>query len=65
MRREVERGSSFGSCLILEVFGVACCCVCKVCILYKKGQWGGKIFGYEKFVGSFEAMLACSCKYCS
>ena len=37
MRKEVERGSS-GLCLILEVFGVACCCVCKVCILYKKGQ---------------------------
>ena len=28
-----------------EVFGVACCCMCK---MYKKGVWRGKVFGYEK-----------------
>ena len=30
-----------------EVFGVACCCVCKVCILYKK-----KVSGEEKSLGT-------------
>ena len=47
-----------------EVFGVACCCVCKVCILYKT-----KVSGEERSLGtknmlyrSYEAMLACSCK---
>ena len=30
-----------------EVFEVACCCVCKVCILYKK-----KVSGEEKSLGT-------------
>ena len=30
-----------------EVFGVVCCCVCKVCILYKK-----KVRGEERPLGT-------------
>ena len=34
-----------------EVFRVACCCVCK------ESEGKRQIFGHEKYVRSFEAML--------
>ena len=48
-----------------EMFEIAVA-VCVMCVsvyfLQKEGEWGGKIFGYKKYIESFKAMLDCSCK---
>ena len=51
MQMVVEHGSSFRLCFIApmdnEIFGVTCCSLCKVSILYKK-----KVSGEERSLGT-------------
>ena len=45
-----------------EMFGIAVAVCVSVYFLQKEGEWGGKIFGYKKYIKSFKAMLDCSCE---
>ena len=66
IRKEVEHGSNFESCLILWIMkkcSESCVTVCVKCAYFtKESEERRKIFEYEKYIRSFEAMLAGSCK---